>query len=163
MRLNHLPFAIHHSQRGFALVGIVIAILFVFSIMIVSGSTTFPDTPDLISDNDNKTETPPPADSSSWSISYTPIGCIEETTPEMETRVTVKGISDGYITIETISDSSTKIILTYKFTSPETTYKLFLSNVDSFNTLSWKINLYEGDVGSGGTLKTTYDGSPTGC
>jgi len=166
-----------NPQSGFMFVAIILIVLVIFSISIVSGADDFAFSPDPTgkpSPTTSPTATPsagtitPTPASTAWTVSYISEGCTQEIIPYQKGKLTSTGLSNGYITIEVINGSSSQRILSTQFSSPQTIYDLKLSNKDNFHNLTWRINLYEGGTGSGnnftgGTLKASYNGSPTGC
>ena len=168
-----------NHQSGFMFVAIILIVLVIFSISIVSGADDFAFSPDPTgkpSPTTSPTATPSagtvptatPDPSAGWTVSYISEGCTQEIIPYQKGKLTSTGLSNGYITIEVINGSSSQRILSTQFNPPQTIYDMKLSNKDNFHNLTWRINLYEGGTGSGnnftgGTLKASYNGSPTGC
>jgi hypothetical protein len=159
-------------------VAIILIVLVIFSISIVSGADDFAFSPDptgkpspSISPTATPsagTITPPPANTAGWSLSYNPEGCIQEVVPYQKGRLVANGLTSGYITIETINGTSSNTILSSQFSPSQVTYILSLSNSDGFNSSPWRINIYEGGIGSGGnytggTKQADFNTNPTGC
>jgi len=158
-------------------VAIILIVLVIFSISIVSGADDFAFSPDptgkpspTISPTATPsagTVTPTPANTSGWNIAVSFLGCDINGVPKAIINST--GSENGYINLE-VSDTSggSREIATANFLSPASINTATLLNSVGFNTKVWRVNLYSGgnltnDKWSGGTLKATANGNPTGC
>ena len=171
--------ATRSSEQGFAMVAIIFIVLVIFSISIVSGADDFAFSPDPTgkpSPTISPTATPSagtvptatPDPSAGWTISYTIDSCENGVA---KGKVTATGPANGYMTLElqdacgNYSIRSSEAFLPPDGPGPS---DLTLNSSAGYNTRPWRLNLFEGGSGtrdnySGGTLRNTIQGTPTGC
>lgn len=174
----------HYSQSGFAFIAIILIVLVIFSISIVSGADDFafsPDptgkptpttsptaTPSAGTITPTPTPTPTPNQSSGWSINYVIENCENGIA---RGKVNATGPANGYMTLELQNSSgnysiqSSEAFLPPDGPGPST---LTLKSSAGYNNTPWRLNLFEGGSGSrdnysGGTLRTSIQGTPTNC
>ncbi len=128
----------------------------------ITSSTPAPTAPSTSTSPGAASPTPIP-----WSISIAFLGCNINGSPKADINST--GSDNGYINLE-ISDTNGgfREIATANFLSPGSRNTATLLNSDGFNAKTWRVNLYSGgsftnDKWSGGILKATANGAPTGC
>jgi len=163
------------SERGYAMVAIILVILVVFSIALVSGSTTFESTPDSIvirktsptpPASGTTSPTPPPANTAGWKITVKNINCEGS---RAKGYIDLNGVENGYSAIEIRkSDGSYEIIDSEEFKSPLTLVELTLEGSRGFSNSGWRFKLFSGGTKTdttwtGGVERAVYNGSPTGC
>lgn len=165
------------DEKGFSMVGWVFLVVFIFSVLVVTGSfnidgkeftyRTLSPTP-----GGGGPPSPPTADTTP-SIELTLSACAPngETNAKKGT-VVVKGSKDGYLKtqIEDLTPGTFIDIGTpKKFLPKESTYEITLNSTSGFKTKKWKLLLYSGGtkdssgIYSGGTIEATKDGDATGC
>ena len=156
-----------NAQRGQSSAFIIIFIVvIVFAVMMSGGSASLfsgnEASPDLATETPQPSvaETTPSASSSAntagWSVAITLGSCNSTTTkePYMTGTMKVTGTANGYVQLEIEGKS----VGNQSFTAPNGNFPLELSNSFGFNNKAWKAAVY-----SGGTVKATYNGSPTNC
>ena len=169
-----------NPQEGFALVAIIFIVLVIFSITRVSGAVNFeyspeptgkpaPSTgPTATPSAGTITPTPTPDPSAGWSINYVIENCENGIA---RGKVNATGPANGYITLELQNSSgnysiqSSEAFLPPDGPGPST---LTLKSSAGYNNTPWRLNLFEGGSGSrdnysGGTLRTSIQGTPTNC
>jgi hypothetical protein len=174
----------YSSSGGSSIVLILIIIVVVFAVMMSGGvssllsgnipsSITGTPIPDNNSGSTSPTTSPqasPSPTGPAWTLKNTPGQC--KTVSNKAARVdnlVATGATGGYINIQVKNSSGNySTVETKDFTPTNITYAIVLYSSLGFNTASWKVDLYQGGnvnsgVWSGGTLKATYNGNPTGC
>lgn len=165
------------QQRGNASVLIIIILIVLFSVMLSGGSGSLtsgniPSPEPTKTDDDTPAgpTTPPatPTPSTQWNISTTFLGCNVNGFPKAQ--IDSSGNENGYIVLEIDNGSgSFDYIASANFLSPASRSYAILHTSRGFGTKPWKVNLYSGGSKasdgkwSGGTLKSSANGNPTGC
>lgn len=167
-------YTLNPNQEGFSMVIWVFLVVFIFSVLVVTGSFSLDGTKSTYSAIPSDTPTvsgapkpsTSPAKTTDWSIDYE-LGSCEK--GAIEAIVTLKGTEIGYFTFDVKqSDGTYKNLGTRVFTPSTLKYKILLLNSTGVDKNTWQINLYSGgtvsgDDGSGGILKTIKEGNPTNC
>ena len=166
-----------NSQKGFGFVLVIFIVIIIFSISIVSGAAKFeysPEPPSKLKSSVTPTATPSattipnpsPIQDSQWSLSTTTLTC---TNGVANGVITAVGPVSGYVEVQIREASGSYRTTGSDLTvSPSSSLGLDLPSAQGYSTSDWRLNLYEGGTGSknnfsGGTLRVTVDGSPTGC
>lgn len=150
------------SQRGQSSAYIILfVIVVIFAVMLSGGSSSLfsGNMPSSVIDTPTPSQSTTPSPSAApsatgWNITVTLDGCKNDKTTYMAGTAKVEGPSDGTVELSV----GTQTVGSQAFTNPSGTFPLSLTNESGFNTKTWKIS-----VSSGGIIKKTYDGNPTGC
>ncbi len=168
----------NQGELGFSMVTWVIIVVFIFSVLIVTGSFSLEGTKATY-----RTLTPTPvggvapttgvAPAAKWELTYTLGACEpEDTTRVKKGTITATGSVAGYIQIQVESSTPgtfTNVGTSKPFVATSSTYDLTLRNYSGFNTKKWQLLLYSGGtkdasgIFTGGKLETTKGGDATGC
>lgn len=164
------------SEKGSIFLILIFAVIIFFSISLVSGATKFQYSPESSSPisssptatpgtNGTPVVSPSPADNQ-WNISYTITSCENGLATGV---ITTTSLADGYVVLET-QDGSGSYLERSSDVATSPTQSLGLELVPAWNHAAspWRLRLYEGGSGtkdnySGGTLRNTIEGTPTGC
>lgn len=167
-----------NSERGFAFIAIIFIVLVIFSITLVSGAVNFEYSPEPTGKPTPSTGptatpsagtiTPTPDPSAGWSINYVIENCENGIA---RGKVNATGPANGYMTLELQNSSgnysvqSSEAFLPPDGPGPST---LTLKSSAGYNNTPWRLNLFEGGSGSrdnysGGTLRTSIQGTSTNC
>lgn len=164
----------HIYQKGQSQAYIILFILVIIFAVMFSGGGDFLFSGNLPSSIADDTPTPNPATPTAspsgtlaWSIDYAVGDCVDSTNPQKIGNIRAHGANDGYILLKMEGEVGVynPVGPTRKFIAPEITYNLYLENSKGFNTKRWRLELYSGGDASltGGELKYTKEGTPTGC
>lgn len=170
--------SLKRCQAGASTIYIVIIIVIIIFAVMFSGGTehllsggtasivTNTPTPPAGS---TPTSSPTPTADPAWTIDVSLTACQQGKSPFKTANITAKGQNAGYIVLEIetspgnwIQDSSAS------FAAPSQNFTADLPNDAGYNSKNWRLRLFSGgtqtgDSWSGGSFRTSYAGSATGC
>ena len=167
-------YTLNPNQEGFSMVIWVFLVVFIFSVLVVTGSFSLDGTKSTYSAITSDTPTvsgapkpSPPTTTKPSSLSHTFLGCDIADFPISE--ILAYNEKSGYVVIDVDNGSGDyKYYVDSEFTPPGKKYTAALLNSEGFSIRKWRIRLFEGGINTsgkweGGIVKATDLGTPTGC